>query len=327
MSNPVVMVEEKWSRDGNFWVAKLNRKPSEAELDACWAHDLCSAIGGLYNVGSKRTIFQIECDREEWEQIRTNLVLIFRDVFGPTTEAEFIAKKWDPVPDQQVTIQTTWNWGFFKVSFKKPIKLGQTWALEQEIVPEGPVDNGIGDGDRIKRTGFSFELESGMEERAIECVIAALKKILGENVPIIHRHTAEKRGEGVTVVHVRHALGVDEEECSFVIKGVPAVKQADLLRALRRIKGLVNIEDLSVFGEEAREMRVGLESDEMEGDDPYGLAYSKIRACIRTILGDVKIHKRNVDGDGDQCLGELVFGELWEEQGAFTEEERDVLGR
>lgn len=305
-----------------FWRVEF---PTETEATAFFCHDQSDEFEKWDDPDDDRVIFLTKNSDATWDQAKRRLPEVLKEVFGPATNIEFVEKKWEPVPGQEVTIRTWWNRSYLKVKFLKRILPEQTVALEEEIVPEGSVENGIGGEDgEMKRTGFWYGIETGRKEDAISCVTSALKKILGEDVKIVHQHTAEKR-EGITVVHVQHKMDVDEEEYSFIVRGVPTDKQSALLETIDRIPGFVNVEVQPIYGEENVEIRIGLDGDEMGEGDYYSLAHSKLIAAIRDVLGGVKIRKRSVDGDNGKCLGELVFGEGWRENIALTEEEAEAL--
>ncbi|MBI3046333.1 MAG: hypothetical protein HYY86_02235 [Candidatus Harrisonbacteria bacterium] len=179
--------------DSPYLKAKLNREISEQEYNALFR--------GLTSKGAEKSVYYdqtddtgiyvAKSDNGTWGEAKSYLVKSLKKVFGGATSITIIEPQWKPVAGQKATILTGWNWGGFKVKFAKKISKEQCSALSEEIAPEGPVENGITEGE-VKRTGIEFSIEDAKLEDVVKCLKVVLKKILGQNIKIVHKHEARK---------------------------------------------------------------------------------------------------------------------------------------
>lgn len=125
----------------------------------------------------------------------------------------------------------------------------------------------------------------------------------------------------VTITIYDHAMTSDAEECTFLIHRVSEEKQLQLVKRLRRIRGLENVRIEDGF------VKAGVDWPKLEPSDIEDGGYTKVANAVRKVMGSVTIRKYFKDGDDGMTMGELIYGSDWDEApGASTEEEREVLG-
>ncbi|OGF73694.1 hypothetical protein A3J56_01905 [Candidatus Giovannonibacteria bacterium RIFCSPHIGHO2_02_FULL_46_20] len=123
----------------------------------------------------------------------------------------------------------------------------------------------------------------------------------------------------------------DIETDSYALRGIPSDKQKEVLDALEKVGELmyVRAEDGEIrFGvdENKQDQIYSYEFDDDFDDDSYsffaGEVTKKVQETVGNILGR-RIRAHFVEETAS--MGELIWGENWEEDVALTEDEREML--